>query len=336
MELRKATRIEPQDTEPLAKERLREADARNWEYYEFVRNFTENVTPIGTYYFLFLLAKLNLLETIITTNYDMTLESMFLRLRQYLRVGIAFDSTVEAKQADYSDSDEPTGASHTIRIWKIHGTLGHIFFRSCGSFFRSPKFPLAFDGRSILPTGDHWPSHHYSSGRQNCQERIYKQETELPCGYYVHPVDWNVPDLESNSVLKSVLTNGLQEFDDSPFAVIILGFTGCKGHPNPMRDEHLNKKIEELDGDAIRWAMLVNKEQFSKIEKDTWRAQLWNFVGKNNGVRHYGSPGQLARTLLEALEKANLMAELEMGELYDGIFAPHFLDTGYYERGRLP
>jgi len=333
-ELRRPLLTEVKDEKEHYRGHLREKDRENWPYFETIRNLTRNVLPLPSYFFMFVLARLNLLQAIITTNYDMTLDAIFCLLRKNLPVPVVFNPILGAGEEDYSEYSHQKSSSSDIRIWKIHGSLGHIICRKCKTILRCPDFILPFDVEQITAKFMHPISHIYLPGKATCCPISVKPENirESLCGHYVHPVDWNMPHFSQYPMFKQIIDGGLNEFKKNPFGIIIIGFKGFLPPSRRGNHEEINIALEHLVGKSIRWAMLVSREQYKKIEKNAADAHLWELVGRNNGSRFSGESDEIADKLMLSLDLSGLITRRECNNLFQRTFEPMFVPRKFYKR----
>jgi hypothetical protein len=334
LELRRTLVDKIEDERQSYRGYLREKDRENWLYYEGVRNLTRNVQPSPSYFFIFLLARLGILQAIITTNYDMTLDAIFGLLRKDLPVPVVFNPILDASEEDYSEYSHQKSSSSSIRIWKIHGSLSHIICRKCKTILRCPDFILPFDVEQIAAKFMHPISHIYLPGRVKCCPISVKRENikESLCGHYVHPVDWNLPRFSQYPIFRKIIDGGLNEFNDNPFGVIIIGFKGLLPPSRRGDHEEINVALEKLDGKGILWAMLVSREQGEKIRKSAADAHLWELVERNNGMQFSGETDEIADKLMLSLNLSGLITSRECNNLFRKTFEPIFVPRKLYPR----
>jgi hypothetical protein len=333
-ELRRPLLTEVKDQKERYRGHLKEKDRENWPYFEGIRNLTRNVLPLPSYFFIFLLARLDLLQAIITTNYDMTLDAVFSLLRKDLPAPVVFNPILDAGEEDYSEYSHQKSSSSSVRIWKIHGSLGHIICRKCKTILRCPDFILPFDVEQITARFMHPISHIYLPGKATCCPISVKPEyiKESLCGHYVHPVDWNLPHFFEDPMFKKIIDGGLNEFRKKLFGIIIIGFKGFLPPSRKGGHEEINIALEQLVGKGIRWAMLVSREQYKKIEMGAADAHLWELVGRENGMRFSGKTEEIADKLMSSLDRSGLITMRECNNLFQKIFEPTFVPRKFYKR----
>ena len=174
-------------------------DLERWKYLEYARFFTRNCTPSFGYYLLNYLIGKQHIKTIITTNYDLFLNSMFERTNKD-QDSYCFNPAIRNTDFDWEGYYSKTTPSNhnAVKIFKIHGSLSHVVFRNCLRhnnqlhIFRLPSFMLGFDTRPIRDEFSVKYLHDYLGhiGRRYRHTTLIDDASET--GYYVHHIDWAV------------------------------------------------------------------------------------------------------------------------------------------------
>ncbi len=173
-----------------------------WKHLEYSRFWTLNNTPPLGYFLLHYLAKNNAIRTIITTNYDLFLNSIFSRFdcaqKTYFNPAI---NEHEFNWEEYYSTKKITD-KNTLKIFKIHGSLTHVVFRKCydnqnhSHIFKLPSFLIGFDTSQLRKMFNLKYLHNYLG-----HEGVKYNEPSLindnaATGYYVHYIDWALKDVE--------------------------------------------------------------------------------------------------------------------------------------------
>ncbi len=98
-----------------------------WDDYEFARFVSTNLCPPITYYFLHLLCERNLVDSIVTTNYDMYWESVCTRIPTKKYQVVVYPRI----QKNKIKSDTVPKGEKTVRFWKIHGSFNILYHPEC-------------------------------------------------------------------------------------------------------------------------------------------------------------------------------------------------------------
>jgi hypothetical protein len=317
-------------------------DSRFWPLCEHVRLLTRNALPVPAYEFIFHLARLNMLQAIVTTNYDLTLDTMFLHFSREIPIPVLVNPVLKQREYDHQGYCTSKKRSATLPLWKIHGSLSHIFMRKCQTLFRCPDFALSFDPSLILDYGCHPISHYFHPHVASCCPVTLPPNDvkDSLCEHYVHVMDWHIPQFKNQNVFQRIIAGAMAEFQKPPFALIFIGFKGF-WPPDPTDPtgwfEEINVEAEKLDGKGVQWAMLVSSEQDEKIKgrKDPIRAgshsHLWQIVQRNDGYYRMGDSGDLSSYLYDCLGIANLVRPLDLIK-YHLFFENKYIPPEYFSK----
>lgn len=337
LELHGLTPIKEYDISHPRHGRLRARDQSSWSRIEHVRLMTQNVEPFRSYQFIFHLVRLQLVQAIITTNYDLTLDSLFSRLAPHMNVKInPILNPREYNHQGYCSPQDP-GA---LPIWKIHGSLSHVLFRKCKTLFPCPDFVIPFDPMDILDEFDHLISHVYLPRHASCcSARRSLSRRESRCEYYVHVMDWKIPNFSRHPIFQRIIRGSMAEFHKDPYAILILGFKGNKTSPGDPRHEEINDEAENVSGRGIQWAMFVSPRQYDRIESDIAVADgphshLWKVAQDEGGFCFHGEISDIGDILMGSLVDAGLMTGGEIGDFVRDHLSKEFASEGYCERMR--
>lgn len=319
--------------------RQKAVDSRFWPLYEHVRLFTRNALPVPAYEFIFHLARLNMLQAIVTTNYDLTLDTMFFNFAQEIPMPVLVNPVLRRGEYDHQGYWTSKKRGAMLPLWKIHGSLSHVFMRKCQTFFRCPDFALPFDAAPILDYGCHPISHYFNPDGASCCPIALPANNirDSLCEHYVHVVDWNIPNFKNQTVFQRIISGAMEEFRRPPFAVVFLGFKGF-WPPSPSGwFEEINVETETLNGRGVHWIMLASSEQHKKIsgEIDEGRtgphSHLWRLVEMNGGFCRMGDPGNLSRFLSDCLTVTNLVSPLDFAR-YHASFEGKYIHPDYFRK----
>lgn len=340
LELHGLTPIKDDDLTHPRRGRLKAKDKIDWPRIEHVRHMTQNVEPIRSYQFIFHLACLQLVQAIITANYDLTLDSLFSRLAGLLPVEVKINPILNPGEYSHQGYCSPQDPG-VLPIWKIHGSLSHVFFRKCRTIFRCPDFVLPFDPMDIVDGFDHSISHSYLSHQASCcssrRSLRIRRESSL-CGHYVHVLDWKMPNFSSHLIFQRIIRGAMAEFYRAPYAILILGFKGYRTMPGDLRHEEINDEAENVSGRGIQWAMFVSPTQYLKIRSrrriDRPHRHLWNLVQSEGGFCFHGEAADIGSILMDSLVGAGLMTRGSIRDFVTHHLSKEFAPEDYCERMR--
>jgi hypothetical protein len=215
-------------------------DRERWKYLEYARFYTYNITPSFGYFLLSYLIDQQHVKAVLTTNYDLFLNSVLDRTSKP-RDSYCFNPTIGDADFDwqgYYSQGKPTIPS-AVRIFKIHGSLSHVVFRNCRRqnnqphIFRLPSFMVGFDTRQMRQDFGIKYLHDYLGHTGLKYRDATLVEDEEYTGYYVHYIDWAVKGLCTGGVGYRDFFSKEIEFAKRELeatadigAVIIIGLTG--------------------------------------------------------------------------------------------------------------
>lgn len=325
---------------------VRRRDATHTKILEHVRMMTFNELPNLTYYFLYLLARYDLLEAVISTNYDLSLEGMFERLHAHLPRPIAFNPVLKAGEQDpsgYATAQAP-GA---VRIFKIHGNLGFLICRGCHRLFEAPPFVLGPDGPGVAEEYEHPILHHYgppSPATYGSHPSVVpchplpspatRFSSPPQCFSYVHVQDWAVPSFSEYPLFKAIIDGALQEIRNIPFAIVSIGFKGRLPTDPALPKEEVSDALASIPPAGIRWSVLLSPDQRTKVGIGQGHEHLWNLVHAQAGDARSLGPALMGKYCLASLLRSGVCTLSSLRSHHVREFAPAFAPFGYYDRER--
>ncbi|MBM3332118.1 hypothetical protein FJY68_09785 [candidate division WOR-3 bacterium] len=174
-------RLEAEQESPSGQDRIR------WKFHEHARFVSANGQPVKTYFYIVELARNDAIDAVITTNYDLWLDSLMMDGRFPAR-------GVLNPQADLGLADRSDGyyaiesRARVPKIWKVHGSLSHVSFRKCHCLFRLPRFIVGRADEGFVTFG-RFSHRHYIERRGGQSPRA--ECIAGDCGEYVHHLDTN-------------------------------------------------------------------------------------------------------------------------------------------------
>lgn len=228
-----------------------------WQKYEKVRFITNNECPSFVHFVIHKLCEQGLVDSIITTNYDQYLESIYERIlssyklirNPVLPTRLSYDWEGYYSRANVS-------RKRSIKFFKIHGSFSHIVFIKCpgrqAHIFQLPKFLTAFSTKDIRKEL-RGKSFHFKLSHQDIDGADCKDT-----GYYVHFMDWL---LDNRSAFEKEIAGSIANLLDTSDTEMIfsLGFTG-------RPDEELNDCLLELAKKKFPLYYVISETQFQKIK----------------------------------------------------------------------
>jgi hypothetical protein len=290
-------------------------DFERWKYLEFARFFTNNTIPSLGYFLLNHLISRKKIRSIITTNYDLYLNSVFERTSNSTR-SHCFNPVKNNNDFDWENyyTSRKSLNFDTVKIFKIHGSLTHVVFKNCSPqnnqlhIFKLPSFLVGFDTRQIRRKFRLKYLHNYLGhiGVKHNQPTLINDSSRT--GYYVHYIDWAVKPLCNSRTnyrdfFKKEIEYAIKELKKikNIGAIIIIGFTGYHNEANLRddRNEELTPIIVSLLGKVPVFHFL-EEEQYRKASGNINKLHLWNAV-KNVNVSHvntYTNTGDFLMSLI--------------------------------------
>lgn len=227
-----------------------------WSEYEYSRLYSRNVLPPQSYYFVARLCAAGLVRSILTTNYDSFLWSIFTRdrsLPETLINPILLPHSTEAPgYRSYHNPDK-------LGILSLHGSFEWAQFQECGCLVSLPTWAV---GSNLWRVMDTWGGvffHDYQKGHST-----------RPTGAAHHFIDWNLgsralfaPEIDAaRQEIRWALSNG--------GILLLLGFMGTRSPRAGMESWH-----EEMAdpiaaaAQAIPTFMVITEDQDQASSKPT-------------------------------------------------------------------
>jgi len=331
LELHKLDPTTQNDISHINRNRLSLKDEEDWRPIEHIRHYTTNARPIPSYEFIFYLVRSGIVRSIITTNYDMTLDTIFQKLSRDIRVVVKKNPILLPGEWDYNGyCSQHISAPTEVAFWKIHGSLSHFYCRGCKTLLKSPDFVVPFGAANITDRYNHPITHSYLPGNTSCCP-ISVAPSSISgsiCGHYVHAIDWKVPDLQITHPFKKIITSTIDSLHDNAKAIIFLGFKGNKIY------EEINTEIERLSGTGLHLFMILSESQKDKVESAEVHHHLRDLVLANSGQFMYLNPPDMACYLMSELCSSGLV---DINDLltFESMFEAGYVPVEYWERSTV-
>jgi hypothetical protein len=200
-------------------------DRIRWKFHEHARFVSANGQPVKTYFYMVELARNGAVDAVITTNYDLWLDSLMLTDRRTSRgtLNPLADADYVDRSDGYYSSESPNRAP---KVWKVHGSLSHVSFRACHSVFRLPNFLVGRADEGFVTFGEFHHRHYIarqadSAPRGECMDGT--------CGEYVHHIDTNY-DGAVRDVFGPEISAACSHISNCPdqTCVVLVGFRGSE------------------------------------------------------------------------------------------------------------
>ncbi|MCK4486988.1 MAG: SIR2 family protein, partial [Desulfobacterales bacterium] len=222
-----------------------------WSRYEYNRMLSRNVLPRISFYFIAKLCSLNLVKSIITTNYDSFILSIFRRDQTLPRPVVNPVLRKGEDSAGYRSSKR----SRKLRIYFLHGSFDWARFNKCGHIVALPGWAI---GTNLWRVPTDWAAEIYHD--QLPPDRPHAT------GPAEHFIDWNVGrkpfqkevDQACAEINLAVKNGGI---------LLLLGFRGTHCPHIPTWHEEISKPIADA-ADKIPVFMVISKDQVKDSERD--------------------------------------------------------------------
>lgn len=305
-------------------------DSNCWKYFEHVRLMTTNARPIESYQFVFHLVNCGIAKSVITTNYDMTLDTVWENLSKEMVVDVVKNPILNSGESDFTQFANRKGSDDSVEFWKIHGCLSKVICRECLTVLQCPDFVVPFGSLGAYDITDefiHPLSHRYLPNIAKCcpvdEAEFYLHSQRSLCGNYVHCVDWNLKKFKELSPFNKIIESAMTSLQKDPFGIIFIGFKGNKD------DEAINKVVEELDGKGVLFAMYLSDSQKVRVENGAIHCHLRDLILKNGGHFEYLKEEDIARKLLGSLVDGKI-APLDDLVKFENLFHRNFINPTLY------
>lgn len=214
------------------------ADDGLWPYYEFARFYTGNVYPGFLYFAIYHLLREQLIDFVVTTNYDLFLDTINIKLR----LGLATNPIHRCQNTNNYYTRVKSRAQPSL--WKIHGSLGHLVFRECGGvwphLFAAPPFLMGFNTRTIRETFPLRRLHNYMGWLH--RDTSYQQEHTS--GHYTHFTDNAFIELDGR-VNRDHFRREIEAATDALKAADVVIAIGFRAGPGEELSESLLAKAKK-------------------------------------------------------------------------------------------
>jgi hypothetical protein len=236
-----------------------EKDSTCWRVYEVYRWRSGNVLPPRRYFFLHHLVTLGLVNAIITTNYDLFLDSIF--IKDKILQGHTLNPLINDVDCNWDEFyNKITDIATKLRLWKIHGSFSHSSFMKYSSsschIFKLPRFLVGYP--MIDPSIEHGlPSHdHLGPVNHPCVEIASNSLDNCQCSRLAHFIDMNFARDRFNRVIDAAIVD-LKASDTA--AVVAIGFTGYfdSSSPGDTKNEEIVPHLIEISRRVPVYAILA-------------------------------------------------------------------------------
>lgn len=309
-QLQTRNRIRELNGLPPTPEYTRDEDSLVWPYYESARYHSFNTVPAAAYYYIYKLIQAKYVDSIISTNYDLFLESIFQKCNL---ISLTKLNPIRNKGEDDQEqyfSLKLKSAETKISFYKMHGSFSHIIFDSCRTLFRCPNFisPYPVDNSEYnLYSLFHFHMNNTANGRIGKKTHISIRENCIPVGHYI---DNNFSD--RSLFLKEIEAAKMQLKSTKNIAGILLigfrGWTAANGEDETWNEE-IVEDIEDHLFNGIPVIQFLSPEQGEKE-----KTLLSDIILKNkSGLLLKGS---IEKNLGETIAKISVFKRYSMHKEY--------------------
>lgn len=230
-----------------------------WSENEYLRLYSRNVLPPLAYYSVASLCAAGLVRSILTTNYDSFLFSIFNKDRSLGLPKLNLNPAIlpiSTKTKKYRNRYDP----NKIGVYFIHGILEWAQFQGCGCLVQLPAYAV---GTNLWRVDDSWGGvffHDYD-----------ERHNTLPTGEARHLIDWN---LENRDFFNPEIAAAKLEIEwavRNEGGLLLLGFMGTHCPHISDRHEELSEPIAAA-AQKVPTFMVITAEQNRKSWRNTTNA----------------------------------------------------------------
>ena len=300
---------------------LNKLDFKCWTHYENARLCSANVRPYEDYYVLHAMTRASLVDVVITSNYDLLLDSMLQRVdagRPFHINPILRDPDPKAYNADgcFARSDTEENA---VRIYKIHGRLDYVIFRECKHIFRLLTFMVRYPDLDFLRRIG-TDCLHYKIDSADTADLSASPLAAKPTDHFslsgicIHYIDFNFEDRQlfkpTIDAAKRLLCSLSPE---TP--ILVLGFQGrwkdpALLAPGEFPNEDIVPELRSHIQKGGRVLMFLHEAQHARLANG-----LWDYVSDPGADKCHASYGDPSETIWSAAERAGVVEYSDLKEL---------------------
>ncbi len=240
-----------------------------WRIYEYARFYTANHHPTLAHSCVLQLARDGFVDSIVTTNYDMMIDSL---LSKCPDLDIAKNPVLAQYEYPFEDYYSSSNMrENSVAYWKIHGSLDHVVFRKSDDLtkfhlHKLPRFPVSSNlTDEIGRTEPKLYIPYLGWERDFFVDTTFHDERELDT-VFSHHIDWNYNNDRRpfNREIESV--KEILKSSDDLAGIVLLGFKGYYNTTNP--NDPNNEEIVPLLLDIAEQSktdiyMIVTRRQYS-------------------------------------------------------------------------
>jgi hypothetical protein len=217
-----------------------------WSQYEYSRLFSRNVLPPQSYYFVARLCAAGVVRSILTTNYDSYLMSIFARDRSLPKIII---NPVLPRGGTANKNYRNRRQPYKLGIFFLHGSFEWAQFKDCGCMRPLPSWAV---GTNLWRVADSWGGVFFHD--------YYKGHSPRPTGAAQHFIDWN---LESRDPFALEIEAAQKEIDwavSHGGVLLLLGFMGTYCPRLPSWHEELAAPIATAARTTPTFMVITNEQ----------------------------------------------------------------------------
>jgi len=223
-----------------------------WSAFEYNRLYSRNVLPPQSYYFMARLCGSGLVRSILTTNYDSFLWSIFTKDQNLPEIIINPVLPRAATEiASYRNHYEPD----KLGIYFIHGSFEWAQFKECRCLVPLPPWAV---GTNLWRVEESWGGvffHDYHEGHNFS-----------PTGPAQHFIDWNLGNRDPFAEEIDAARREIEWAENNGGVLLLLGFMGTRCPRLPSWHEELAAPIAAA-AHKIPTFMVITEEQDTESRK---------------------------------------------------------------------
>lgn len=217
-----------------------------WSAFEYNRIYSRNVLPPQSYYFVARLCATGLVRSILTTNYDSFLWSIF--TKDHSLPEVIFNPVLPRPATEipsYRNHFEPD----KLKIFFLHGSFEWAQFKNCGCMVPLPPWAV---GTNLWRVEESWGGvffHDYHEGH-----------SIRPTGPAQHFIDWNLENRDPFAEEIEAAFREIEWAENNGGVLLLLGFMGSHCPHLPSWHEEVAAPIAAA-AHKIPTLMVITEEQ---------------------------------------------------------------------------
>ena len=250
----------------------RSFEAFKWRHFEYARYYTSTSLPSFAHCCIYKLVEAGLCHDVITTNYDMFLDTLWQRSPQLRVQQNPILETDEYSWEGYFSSKR-SGIRYP-RYWKIHGSLSHICFGGWNGgpqhIHRLPRFAVSANDDSLAKKYRIRTQAPYMGFEMACYPRTRCANHADLTGRFRPYIDWTWKNDRIRFQREIEAAKAVFRYPERIAAVLLIGFSGYYNNDNPNDpwNEELVPEIRNLRMNGFQNVyMAVHSAQVKRMNR---------------------------------------------------------------------